>query len=79
MNFRQVAADPEAYEPEFVTQHRRKQELQQWERQMRDKADAALFDFDDSVDELSKVSDRYPIVPLTEQTSRQASPQQSKP
>lgn len=65
MNFKQKEQCPEAYEPEFVTQHRKKVELQEWEKTIRDKRDAALFDFDDSLDELSKVSDRYPVVPLT--------------
>lgn len=62
--------DPEAYEPEIVIQHRKKQEVKRLEKlleqeraQMIYDADKALFDFDDSIDNLSIVSDRYPVVP----------------
>jgi hypothetical protein len=32
-------------------------------------ADKALFDFDDDIDDLSQVSDRYPVAPVEKHKS----------
>ena len=53
LNMAQKEEDPEAYEPEFVTQHRKKEE-----ERARKKQDP-LFDMDESLDDLSQVSERY--------------------
>ena len=64
LNIAQREEDPEAYEPEFVVQQRKKLEQQKHEEEQRAatvKERDALFDFDDQIDQLSEVSDRYPI------------------
>ena len=55
--------DPEAYEPEIVIQHRKKREIIRQRQEMIYNADKALFDFDDDIDNLSEVEDRYGGVP----------------
>jgi len=66
MNMVQIEEDPDAYVPNIEKQHRRKEEIRRmekwYEEQYAKKAydvDKALFDFDESVDNLSQVSDRY--------------------
>ena len=66
MNMVQVEEDPDAYVPEIEKQHQRKEEIRRLEKlyeaelaQKRYDVDKALFDFDESVDNLSLVSDRY--------------------
>ena len=71
MNEVQVEEDPEAYVPEIEKQHIQKQRVlieqlvaedirqnRKWD------ADKALFDFDDSIDNLSMISDRYALPKL---------------
>lgn len=72
MNMVQIEEDPEAYVPNIEKQHKRRQEMrkmekwyeEQYQRKM-DELDRALFDFDESVDNLSQVSDRYQADPAT--------------
>jgi ribosomal 50S subunit-associated protein YjgA (DUF615 family) len=61
------AEDPGAFESDIVELHRRKKqeraEQQAIEQRRLDKvreADKALFDFDEDIDDLSEVSERYP-------------------
>ena len=54
LNVAQKHQDPDAYEPEFVVMHRKKQE------ELKIAKRDPLFDFDEDFDELSEVSDRYP-------------------
>ena len=57
--------DPDAYVPNIEKLHRRREELRRIEEQYAKKAydrDKALFDFDESVDNLSEVSERYGVV-----------------
>ena len=58
--------DPDAYVPEIEKQHKRKEEQRRIEKIHEEEykkryydADKALFDFDESVDNLSQVSERY--------------------
>lgn len=60
LNIIQKAECPEAYEPEIVTQQKRKEALlkeqEELKRQVEEekmKIDKTLFDFDDDVDQLS--------------------------
>ena len=65
LNMVQRESDPDAYEPEIVIQHRKREEEKRMERmisqhyalKMKDRD--ALFDFDESVDNLSEVSEKY--------------------
>ena len=68
MNMVQVEENPDAYVPDIEKVHRRRQEMlrlqkfkQEQEAQWVIDQDKALFDFDESVDNLSQVSDRYQI------------------
>ena len=61
MNQAQRAEDPEAYEPDIVVQYRNKKEMQRIKNEELKRRDA-LFDFDDSLDNLSEVSERYPVI-----------------
>lgn len=56
----QRADRPEAYEPEIVTQqrrkeaiHREKQEFLMHEEELKNQIEKTLFDFDDEIDQLS--------------------------
>ena len=62
LNFAQKEADPLAYEPEFVTQIKRREQARKEAEEIRKmpKKDP-LFDFDDSVDKLSEVSEKYAV------------------
>ena len=66
MNMVQVEEDPDAYVPDIEKQYQRKEEIRRLEKlyeeeiaKKRYDVDKALFDFDESVDNLSLVSDRY--------------------
>ena len=66
LNNLQRATKPEAYEPEIVTQQRRKEALlkehEVYKREqdaLNQQIDKTLFDFDDQFDNLSEVSERY--------------------
>ena len=66
MNAVQVEEDPDAYVNNIEKQHRRKEEQRRMEKLYDEEyakryydADKALFDFDESVDNLSQVSERY--------------------
>lgn len=66
MNNFQVEENPDAYVPVIEKQHRRRQEMRRLEKLYEEEflkkaydADKALFDFDESVDNLSQVSDQY--------------------
>ena len=66
MNNVQIEEDPDAYVPQITQQHRRKEEMRKieklYEEQYAKKLfehDKALFDFDESVNNLSQVSERY--------------------
>lgn len=62
LNFAQKEEDPEAYEPEFVVQHRKKTEHAKIEEELlKLQSKDPLFDMDDDLDELSQVSERYPV------------------
>ena len=68
MNMVQVEEDPDAYVPGIEKQHQRKEEIRRLEKLYEEElaakgydADKALFDFDESVDNLSLVSDRYGV------------------
>ena len=70
MNNVQIEEDPEAYVPEIEKLHQRKEQVRRleeiYEAEMAKKrydADKALFDFDESIDNLSLVSDRYQLPP----------------
>lgn len=69
MNAVQVEENPDAYVPNIEKQHRRMEEQRRMEKLYDEEyakryydADKALFDFDESVDNLSQVSDRYNVV-----------------
>ena len=60
MNMVQIEEDPEAYVPNIEKQHRRREEIRKMEKWFEEEyakkaydADKALFDFDESVDNLS--------------------------
>lgn len=68
LNTAQRQEDPEAYEENIVAQLRKKQEQQalaKFEEKRRD----ALFDFEDSVDCLSLVSERYAEINMFHEAS----------
>ena len=72
MNKVQVEEDPEAYVPNIEKVHRQREEVRRMEKWYEEQnarrqyeADKALFDFDESVDNLSQVSERYQGDPLT--------------
>ena len=66
MNNVQREEDPDAYVPNIEKMHRRREEMRKMEKwyaeeyakKMYDQ-DKALFDFDESVDNLSQVSERF--------------------
>ena len=70
LNVVQREDNPDAYVPDIVIMHRRKQEEKRVEqllsqhlaKKMKDRD--ALFDFDESVDNLSEVSEKY--APVTD-------------
>lgn len=59
MNNAQRDEDPEAYEPEFVVLMRKQKEEREMFKNVKQRD--PLFDFDDSVDKLSDVSERYKL------------------
>jgi hypothetical protein len=66
MNMVQIEEDPDAYVPNIEIQHRRKEEMRKMEKWIEEQYakklyehEKALFDFDESVDNLSQVSERY--------------------
>lgn len=66
MNMVQIEENPDAYVPNIEKLHRRREELRRIEKVQQEQCaqraydqDRALFDFDESVDHLSEVSDRY--------------------
>lgn len=59
MNLIQKEACPEAYEPEIVTVFKKKKEEQKREQDFYNEIDKTLFDFDDEIDNLSDVEERY--------------------
>jgi len=66
MNMVQIEEDPDAYVPNIEKQHRRKEEMRKMEKWYEEEYakklyehEKALFDFDESVDNLSQVSERY--------------------
>lgn len=71
MNKVQIEENPDAYVPNIEKLHRRREELRRigkakYEQQKQIAEDAydvdkALFDFDESVDNLSQISDRYAL------------------
>ena len=72
MNKVQIEENPDAYIPNIEKNFKRKEEMRKMEKLYEEKycqkaydIDKALFDFDESVDNLSQVSDRYipPVVP----------------
>lgn len=54
---------PEAYEPEIVVQLKKKVQLKQEKEQLEYDIDKTFFDFDDDIDNLSEVSERYKVLP----------------
>ena len=68
LNTAQRQEDPEAYEENIVAQLRKKQE-QQALAKVEEKRRDALFDFEDSVDCLSEVSERYAEVNMFHEAS----------
>ena len=76
----QMEENPDAYVPAIVKQHQRKEEIRRMEKWYEAEyakrvydADKALFDFDESVDNLSQVSERYIVDPnLAQQNSAAA-------
>lgn len=50
---------PEAYEPEIVNLNKRKEEAKRIQDEYFQEMDKTLFDFDDDIDILSEVSERY--------------------
>ena len=50
---------PEAYEPEIVIQYKKKEEKMKAQLELEYEIDKTLFDFDDDIDKLSEVEDRY--------------------
>lgn len=52
---------PEAYEPEIVMANRLKKEAMIEQEEFWKQMDKTLFDFDDDVDHLSEVSERYKL------------------
>jgi len=67
LNMVQREGDTDAYEPEIVIQHRKREEEKRMEnilhqhyaRKMKERD--ALFDFDESLDNLSEISDKYAV------------------
>ena len=65
LNFVQREGDPDAYVPDIVIQHRKKEEEKRFEqlisqhyaKKMKDRD--AIFDFDDDFDNLSEISEKY--------------------
>lgn len=77
LNEAQKQDDPEAYEEGIVTQLRKKEEFikqQQFENRRKD----ALFDFDDSVDCLSEISDQYKEINMFKEFKEQGEQIQPK-
>ena len=69
MNMVQIEEDPDAYIPNIEKQHKRREEQRRIEKIHDEEyakryydADKALFDFDESVDNLSQVSERYLVL-----------------
>lgn len=59
LNMIQKEDCPEAYEPEIVTLHKQKLLEKQRQEEYQNDVDKTLFDFDDDIDKLSNVSERY--------------------
>jgi hypothetical protein len=65
LNFVQREGDPDAYVPDIVIQHRKKEEEKRFEqlvsqhyaKKMKDRD--AIFDFDNDFDNLSEISEKY--------------------
>ena len=55
---------PEAYEPEMVIQYKRREEELKRKQEYEDEVDKTLFDFDDEIDNLNDVEDRYKFYPM---------------
>eukprot|EP00347_Sterkiella_histriomuscorum_P024274 403331697 len=61
LNMIQKEVCPEAYEPEIVLQHKQRMEEKKRVDQYQNDIDKTLFDFDEEIDELSNVSERYKV------------------
>lgn len=61
LNIIQKEGCPEAYEPEIVIQQRQKEEERKKQQTFYNEIDKTLFDFDDEIDNLSNVSERYKV------------------
>ncbi|CDW87820.1 UNKNOWN [Stylonychia lemnae] len=61
LNMIQKEDCPEAYEPEIVTLHKQKLLEKQRIEEYNNDVDKTLFDFDDDIDKLSNVSERYQV------------------
>ena len=59
LNMVQKEDCPEAYESEIVLLHKQRQEERRKQDQRENEMDKTLFDFDDDIDNLSNVSERY--------------------
>lgn len=61
LNIIQKEDCPEAYEPEIVIQTKQKLDEQARMTAYQNEIDKTLFDFDDEIDHLSDVSERYKV------------------
>lgn len=62
LNLIQKEDCPEAYEPEIVIAFKKKKEERLRELEFYNEVDKTLFDFDDEIDKLSEVEERYKVL-----------------